>query len=101
MTEPMKTSKDALSKEAASFDTISTQLQQSIAHVEDAGAALKMQMVGQAGTVLQQKLDDFKAAGDAQVQALQTISQTIHDAGVRYEKADEEQASSLASQMQI
>lgn len=97
----MKTDSAALSKEAASFDSISTQLQQAIAHVEDAGASLKTQMVGQAGTVLQQKLDDFKAAGDAQIQALQTISQTIHDAGVQYDKADQEQASSLASQMQI
>jgi WXG100 family type VII secretion target len=97
----MKTDSAALSKEAANFDHISTQLQQAIRNVEDAGASLKVQMVGQAGGVLQTKLDDFKVAGDAQIQALQTISQTIQDAGVKYDQADQEHASNLASQMQI
>jgi WXG100 family type VII secretion target len=95
----MRTDSAALSAEAANFDRISSELQRVIAGVEQTGGELASHMQGQAGTAAQQALVRFHEAGQAQIKALGDISQNIHQAGVTYQRADDEQASSLSSQM--
>src|ERR1700735_1609276 len=95
----MRTDAAALSAEAANFDQISGELQRVIAGVEQTGGELSSHMVGQAGTAAQQALARFHEAGQAQIKALNEISGNIHGAGIQYSKADDEQASSLSSQM--
>jgi WXG100 family type VII secretion target len=95
----MRTDAATLSAEAANFDQISGELQRVIAGVEQTGGELSSHMVGQAGTAAQQALVRFHEAGQAQIKALNEISSNIHGAGIQYSKADDEQASSLSSQM--
>jgi WXG100 family type VII secretion target len=95
----MKTDSAALSAEASNFDRISNELQQVIRQVESTGAELASQWRGQAGAAAQQALVRFHEAGQAQIKALTDISTNISQAGVQYSSADDEQASSMSSQM--
>jgi WXG100 family type VII secretion target len=95
----MRTDAAALSAEASNFDRISSELQQVISHVESTGGELAGHWRGQAGAAGQQALARFHEAGQAQLKALSEISNNIHNAGIQYSKADDEQASSLSSQM--
>lgn len=95
----MRTDTATLSAEASNFDRISGELQQVIGQVESTGGELASHWRGQAGTAAQQALVRFHEAGQAQIKALGDISQSIHGAGIEYSKADDEQASSLSSQM--
>jgi WXG100 family type VII secretion target len=95
----MRTDAAALSAEASNFDRISGELQQVIGQVEATGGELAGHWRGQAGAAAQQALARFHEAGQAQIKALGDISTSIHGAGVEYTKADDEQASSLSSQM--
>src|ERR1700728_2895105 len=95
----MRTDAAALSAEASNFDRISSELQQVISTVESTGGELASHWRGQAGTAAQQALTRFHEAGQAQIKALSEISSNIHNAGIQYSKADDEQASSLSSQM--
>jgi WXG100 family type VII secretion target len=67
--------------------------------VESTAGELAAQWRGQAGMSAQQALQRFHEAGQAQVKALTGISESIQGAGIQYTSADEEQASSLSSQM--
>jgi WXG100 family type VII secretion target len=95
----MRTDAAALSAEASNFDRISSELQQVISTVESTGGELASHWRGQAGQAAQQALGRFHEAGQAQIKALSEISSNIHNAGVQYSKADDEQAGSLSSQM--
>ncbi|BAX95048.1 ESAT-6-like protein EsxB [Mycobacterium shigaense] len=95
----MRTDAATLSAEAANFDRISGELQRVISGVEQTGGELASHMVGQAGTATQQALQRFHEAGTAQIKALGDISHSVSQAGIHYQRADEEQASSLSSQM--
>jgi ESAT-6 family protein len=95
----MRTDAATLSAEASNFDRISSELQQVIGQVESTGGELASHWRGQAGTAAQQALARFHEAGQAQIKALSEISNNIHGAGIEYSKADDEQASSLSSQM--
>lgn len=95
----MKTDAATLSAEASNFDRISGELQRVIQTVESTGGELAGHWRGQAGTAAQQALQRFHEAGQAQIKALSEISQNIHGAGIQYSSADDEQASSLSSQM--
>jgi WXG100 family type VII secretion target len=95
----MRTDAATLSAEAGNFDRIGSELQRTIAGVEQTGGELASHMVGQAGTATQQALTRFHEAGQAQLKALADISQNINQAGIHYQRADEEQASALSSQM--
>jgi ESAT-6 family protein len=95
----MRTDAATLSAEASNFDRISSELQRVISGVEQTGGELASHMVGQAGTATQQALTRFHEAGTAQIKALGDISQNINQAGIHYQRADEEQASALSSQM--
>lgn len=95
----MRTDAATLSAEASNFDRISSELQQVIGQVESTGGELAGHWRGQAGAAAQQALARFHEAGQAQIKALSDISQNIHSAGIEYSKADDEQASSLSSQM--
>jgi len=95
----MRTSAEALSAEAANFDRIGGEIQQVISSVEGTGGELASHMRGQAGTAAQQALARFHEAGVAQIKALGDISTNISQAGIQYSAADDEQASSLSSQM--
>ncbi|OBI21797.1 type VII secretion protein EsxB [Mycobacterium sp. E2462] len=95
----MRTDAATLSAEAANFDRISNELKQVIGQVESTGGELVGHWRGQSGAAAQQALTRFHEAGQAQIKALNDISQNIHGAGIEYSKADDEQASSLSSQM--
>jgi WXG100 family type VII secretion target len=95
----MRTDAATLSAEASNFDRISSELQQVIGQVEQTGGELAGHWRGQAGAAAQQALTRFHEAGQAQIKALSDISSNIHGAGIEYSKADDEQASSLSSQM--
>jgi WXG100 family type VII secretion target len=95
----MKTDAATLRAEAANFDRISNELQQVIRGVESTAGELAAQWRGQAGTSAQQALQRFHEAGQAQIKALTDISANIQTAGIQYSTSDEEQASSLTSQM--
>ena len=95
----MRTDAATLSAEAANFDRISTELKQIIQQVESTAGELAAQWRGQAGTAAQQALVRFHEAGQAQIKALNDISQNISQAGIQYSSADDEQAGALSSQM--
>lgn len=95
----MKTDSAALRAEASNFDRISNELQQVIRGVESTGGELAGQWRGQAGAAAQQALLRFHEAGQAQIKALGEISNNISAAGIQYSTADDDQASSLSSQM--
>jgi WXG100 family type VII secretion target len=97
----MKTDAATLSAEAANFDRIGTELSQVIKGVESTGGELASHWRGQAGASAQQALQRFHEAGQAQIKALNDIHTNISQAGVQYSSADDEQASSLGSEMNL
>jgi WXG100 family type VII secretion target len=95
----MKTDAATLRAEASNFDRIGGELQSVIGQVEQTGNELASHWKGQAGVAAQQALARFHEAGQAQIKTLSEISNNIQGAGIQYSAADEEQASSLSSQM--
>jgi WXG100 family type VII secretion target len=91
----MKTDGAALSAEAANFDRISSELSGVIKGVEHTGGELAGHWTGQAGSSAQEALRRFNDAGNAQIKALTDIHEKISQAGVHYDRANEEQASTL------
>ncbi len=101
MTGPMQTDAATLSAEAQNFDGIAGELKAVIQGVESTGAELAGVWQGQAGTAAQQALVRFQAAARAQESQLMDISSNISQAGIQYTSADDEQAGSLSSQMNL
>ena len=101
MTGPMQTDAATLSAEAQNFDGIAGELKAVIQGVESTGAELAGVWQGQAGTAAQQALVRFQAAARAQESQLMEISSNISQAGIQYTSADDEQAGSLSSQMNL
>ncbi len=101
MTGPMQTDAATLSAEAQNFDGIAGELKAVIQGVESTGAELAVVWQGQAGTAAQQALVRFQAAARAQESQLMDISSNISQAGIQYTSADDEQAGSLSSQMNL
>jgi WXG100 family type VII secretion target len=97
----MNTDAAVLAKEAANFESISGELKGVIAHVEATGGALAAQMVGQAGTAGQAALMRFHEAAARQVQELNDITQNIQTSGMQYTTADDDQAATLSSAMNL
>jgi WXG100 family type VII secretion target len=97
----MRTDAATLSAEASNFDRISSELQSVIKTVESTGGELAGHWRGQAGVAAQQALLRFHEAGSAQISALNEISTNISTAGIQYDAADDEQSSSIASQMNL
>lgn len=95
----MRTDGGALQEGADTFRTVSESLQQIIRNVDSTAGELAAQWRGQAGAAAQQALLRFQQAGQAQIKALTDISESIQKAGITYTSADEDQASSLSSQM--
>ena len=101
MTGPMQTDAATLSAEAQNFDGIAGELKAVIQGVESTGAELAGVWQGQAGTAAQQALVRFQEAARAQESQLMEISSNISQAGIQYTSADDEQAGSLSSQMNL
>lgn len=101
MTGPMQTDAATLSAEAANFDRIAGELKTVIQGVESTGAELASGWQGQAGTAAQQALVRYHEAALAQERQLMEISSNISQAGIQYTSADDEQAGSLSSQMNL
>ena len=101
MTGPMQTDAATLSAEAATFDRIAGELKAVIQGVDSTGAELAGVWQGQAGTAAQEALVRFQAAARAQESQLMDISSNISQAGIQYTSADDEQAGSLSSQMNL
>ena len=101
MTGPMETDAATLSAEAQNFDGIAGELKAVIQGVESTGAELAGVWKGQAGTAAQQALVRFQEAARAQESQLMEISTNISQAGIQYTSADDEQAGSLSSQMNL
>ena len=101
MTGPMQTDAATLSAEAQNFDGIAGELKAVIQGVESTGAELASAWQGQAGTAAQQALVRFQEAARAQESQLMEISSNISQAGIQYTSADDEQAGSLSSQMNL
>lgn len=97
----MNTDTAVLAKEAANFDRISGELKGVIAQVEGTAGALQGQWVGQAGSAAQAALIRFNEAAQRQIQELNDISNNIHSSGMQYASTDEDQQSTLTSQMNI
>jgi len=97
----MKTDAATLRAEADNFDRVSNELQQVIRQVESTGGELAAQWRGQAGTAAQQALLRFHEAGQAQIKELGDISSNIQSAGIKYSASDDDQASSMSSQMNM
>lgn len=97
----MNTDAAVLAKEAANFESISGELKGVIANVEATGGALAAQMVGQAGTAAQAALLRFHEAAARQVQELSDITSNIQTSGTQYTTADDDQAATLSSAMNL
>lgn len=97
----MNTDAAVLAKEAANFESISGELKGVIANVEATGGALAAQMVGQAGTAAQAALLRFHEAAARQVQELSDITSNIQTSGMQYTTADDDQAATLSSAMNL
>ncbi|KRD07738.1 type VII secretion protein EsxB [Mycobacterium sp. Root265] len=97
----MNTDAAVLAKEAANFESISGELKGVIANVESTGGALAAQMVGQAGTAAQAALLRFHEAAARQVQELNDITQNIQTSGTQYTSADDDNAATLSSAMNL
>jgi WXG100 family type VII secretion target len=97
----MQTDAATLSAEAATFDRIAGELKAVIQGVDSTGAELAGVWQGQAGTAAQEALVRFQAAARAQESQLMDISSNISQAGIQYTSADDEQAGSLSSQMNL
>ena len=101
MTGPMETDAATLSAEAQNFDGIAGELKAVIQGVESTGAELAGVWKGQAGTAAQEALVRFQEAARAQESQLMEISTNISQAGIQYTSADDDQAGSLSSQMNL
>ena len=101
VTGPMKTDSATLSAEAANFDRIAGELKAIISGVESTGTELAGGWQGQAGTAAQEALVRFQEAARRQESQLMDISSNVSQAGIQYSSADEEQAGSLSSQMDL
>jgi WXG100 family type VII secretion target len=101
MTGPMQTDAATLSAEAANFDRIAGELKTVNKGVESTGAELAGGWTGQAGTAAQDALVRYQEAARAQESQLIEISSNISQAGIQYTSADDEQAGSLSSQMNL
>ena len=101
MTGPMQTDAATLSAEAANFDRIAGELTAVIQGVESTGAELFSKWQGQAAKAAQGALVRFQEAARAQESQLIEISSNISQAGIQYTSADDEQAGSLSSQMNL
>ncbi|MEU0497114.1 WXG100 family type VII secretion target [Mycobacterium sp. NPDC006124] len=97
----MNTDAAVLAKEASNFERISDELKQVIAAVDMTANTLKAQWTGQAGVAAQTALQRFDAAAATQIQELNDISNNIHTSGAQYTSTDDDQASTLASSMNI
>jgi WXG100 family type VII secretion target len=97
----MKTDSAALAQEAGNFERIAGDLKQQIKTVEDTAATLAGQWTGTAGTAAQTAVKRFHDAGTAQITELDDISTNIRQAGVQYQRQDDEQHQALSSQMGI
>jgi WXG100 family type VII secretion target len=97
----MNTDAAVLAKEASNFERISDELKQVIAAVDMTANTLKAQWTGQAGVAAQTALQRFDAAAATQIQELNDISNNIHTSGTQYTSTDDDQASTLASSMNI
>ena len=97
----MNTDAAVLAKEAANFESISGELKGVIANVESTGGALAAQMVGQDGTAAQAALLRFHEAAARQVQELNDITQNIQTSGTQYTSADDDNAATLSSAMNL
>jgi WXG100 family type VII secretion target len=97
----MQTDAATLSAEAATFDRIAGELKAVIQRVDSTGAELAGVWQGQAGTAAQEALVRFQKAARAQESQLMDISSNISQAGIQYTSADDEQAGSLSSQMNL
>lgn len=97
----MRTDAAKLRAEASNFEQIAGELQQIIRMVESTGGELSGKWRGKAGKAAQEALKRFQEAGQAQTNALSDISSGIHQAGIQYGKADDEQSATLAAQMKF
>jgi WXG100 family type VII secretion target len=97
----MQTDAATLSAEAQNFDGIAGELKAVIQGVESTGAELASGWQGQAGTAAQQALVRYHEAALALERQLTEISSNISQAGIQYTSADDEQAGSLSSQMNL
>jgi ESAT-6 family protein len=97
----MNTDVAVLAKEAANFGRISGELTVVIAQVEATAGALASQMVGQAGTAAQAALLRFHEAAARQVQELNDITRNIQTSGTQYTSADDDNAATLSSAMNL
>src|ERR1700712_5714078 len=97
----MNTDAAVLAKEASNFERISDELKQVIAAVDMTANTLKAQWTGQAGVAAQTAPPRFDAAAATQIQELNDISNNIHTSGTQYTSTDDDQASTLASSMNI
>ncbi|QUR66519.1 WXG100 family type VII secretion target [Mycobacterium spongiae] len=95
----MKTDAATLAREAQSFDRIAGELKASIGRVESTASDLQPAWHGQAGLAAQAALQRFHEAANKQILELNQISTNISSAGMNYSRADDDQSSSLASQM--
>jgi WXG100 family type VII secretion target len=95
----MSTSAPALKAEATNFDRIGGELTQMMGQVEATAGELASHVKGQAGTAIQQALARFKEKQQQSIAVLNEIQTNISQAGIQYEKADDEQSSSIASEM--
>jgi WXG100 family type VII secretion target len=95
----MKTDAAALAQEAGNFERISGDLKTQIDQVESTASSLQGQWQGAAGQAAQSAVVRFQEAANKQKAELEEISTNIRQAGVQYQRADEEQQQALSSQM--
>ena len=97
----MRTEAQVLSQEATNFDRIAQELSASRSRVMGTAGELQSTWTGQAGTAAQQAIVRFQEGHNELEQQLRGIVENIRNAGVQYESADTDQASTLSSQMNI
>ncbi|MCV7068553.1 WXG100 family type VII secretion target [Mycolicibacterium farcinogenes] len=100
----MNTDLEVLIKEGGNFDRISGELQAVMGHVEATGGALAMQMKGDpdgAGAAAQAALTRFHEAADKVRLELQQIAENIHTTAEKYGATEQDQASTLHSEMKL
>lgn len=95
----MKTDAAALAQEAGNFERIAGDLKAQIDQVESTASSLQGQWQGAAGQAAQAAVVRFQEAGNKQKAELDEISGQIRQAGVQYQRADDEQQQALSSQM--
>jgi WXG100 family type VII secretion target len=101
MAGEMRVTADALTQAAEKFDHSSEELNGSINRVRDDIQGVKAQFTGSGGDALQGAGDRFYPAAEKLQRALTDLSQNIHAASGQYTKADDEQAATMAQQMNI